>query len=132
MAAAWPSAPKPVALQGVERKRLVRRAQLLAWASLAWMTAEGVIALVAGVLAGSIALIGFGIDSAIEGLASVIIIWRFWGARAMSERAERRAQNSGSRSNEWPSSSTPARRWARAHRTCSVRICPWLFWRDWR
>ena len=84
-----------VALQGVERERLVRRAQLLAWASLAWMTAEGVIALVAGVLAGSIALIGFGIDSGIEGLASVIIIWRFWGARAMSERAERRAQKFG-------------------------------------
>ena len=51
------------------------------------MTAEGVIAVVAGVMAGSIALIGFGIDSAIEGVASVIIIWRFWGARAMSERA---------------------------------------------
>ena len=56
------------------------------------MTAEGVVAVVAGVLAGSIALIGFGIDSAIEGLASVVIIWRFWGARALSEKAERRAQ----------------------------------------
>lgn len=56
------------------------------------MTAEGVIAVVAGVAAGSIALIGFGIDSAIEGLASVVIIWRFWGARALSEVAERRAQ----------------------------------------
>jgi len=56
------------------------------------MTAEGVLAVVAGVLAGSIALIGFGIDSAIEGLASVVIIWRFWGARALSEHAERRAQ----------------------------------------
>jgi hypothetical protein len=38
------------------------------------MSAEGVIAVVAGILAGSIALIGFGIDSAIEGIASVIII----------------------------------------------------------
>lgn len=56
------------------------------------MTAEGAIAIVAGILAGSIALIGFGIDSAIEGLASVVIIWRFWGARALSETAERRAQ----------------------------------------
>lgn len=56
------------------------------------MTVEGAIAVVAGILAGSIALIGFGIDSAIEGVASVVIIWRFWGARAMSERAERRAQ----------------------------------------
>jgi divalent metal cation (Fe/Co/Zn/Cd) transporter len=56
------------------------------------MTAEGVIAVVAGILAGSIALIGFGFDSAIEGIASVVIIWRFWGARALSEKAERRAQ----------------------------------------
>lgn len=56
------------------------------------MTAEGVVAVVAGIAAGSIALVGFGLDSAIEGLASVVIIWRFWGARALSERAERRAQ----------------------------------------
>jgi divalent metal cation (Fe/Co/Zn/Cd) transporter len=75
-----------------ERARLVRRAQLLAWGSLLWMTAEGAIAIVAGLLAGSIALIGFGIDSGIEGIASVVIIWRFWGARALSEAAERRAQ----------------------------------------
>jgi len=70
----------------------VRRARLLAWGSLAWMTAEGVVAIVAGIAAGSIALVGFGLDSAIEGLASVVIIWRFWGARALSDRAERRAQ----------------------------------------
>jgi divalent metal cation (Fe/Co/Zn/Cd) transporter len=75
-----------------ERDRLIRWAKLLAWSSLAWMTAEGVIAVVAGILANSVALIGFGIDSAIEGLASVIIIWRFWGSRALSEAAERRAQ----------------------------------------
>lgn len=75
-----------------ERDRLIRYAKLLAWGSLAWMTAEGVIAVVAGIMANSIALIGFGIDSAIEGVASVIIIWRFWGSRALSEAAERRAQ----------------------------------------
>jgi divalent metal cation (Fe/Co/Zn/Cd) transporter len=56
------------------------------------MGAEGAVAILAGILAGSIALVGFGIDSAIEGLASVIIIWRFTGARALSEQAERRAQ----------------------------------------
>jgi len=79
-------------LQDVERHALVRRAQLLAWSSLAWMTIEGAVAIVAGVLAGSIALIGFGVDSAIEGLASIIVIWRFWGTRAHSVHAERRAQ----------------------------------------
>lgn len=79
-------------LAPAERDRLIRYAKLLAWSSLVWMTAEGVIAVVAGIAAGSIALIGFGLDSAIEGIASIIIIWRFWGARALSTTAERRAQ----------------------------------------
>ncbi len=69
-----------------------RRVRILSWVSLVWMGAEGVIAITAGVLAGSIALVGFGIDSAIEGFASVIIIWRFTGARIHSDAAERRAQ----------------------------------------
>jgi divalent metal cation (Fe/Co/Zn/Cd) transporter len=56
------------------------------------MGAEGAVAVVAGVAAGSIALIGFGIDSAIEGFASGIIVWRFTGARLRSEVAEQRAQ----------------------------------------
>jgi divalent metal cation (Fe/Co/Zn/Cd) transporter len=53
---------------------------------------EGLIAVLAGIAAGSIALIGFGIDSAIEGFASVVIVWRFTGARTLSHRAEERAQ----------------------------------------
>lgn len=69
-----------------------RRARLLSWISLAWMGAEGVLGIVLGVLAGSIALIGFGLDSFIEGVASLVIIWRFTGARLHSEAAERRAQ----------------------------------------
>jgi len=56
------------------------------------MSLEGGIAIVAGILAGSIALIGFGIDSAIESVASVVIIWRFTGARVLSQAAEERAQ----------------------------------------
>jgi divalent metal cation (Fe/Co/Zn/Cd) transporter len=50
------------------------------------------VAIVAGVAAGSIALVGFGLDSAVEGFASAIIIWRFTGSRVLSEAAERRAQ----------------------------------------
>ena len=56
------------------------------------MTAEGVVGLVAGIQAGSIALVGWALGSAVEGLASVIVIWRFTGARTLSETAERRAQ----------------------------------------
>lgn len=68
------------------------RAKALSWISLVWMSLEGGIAIAAGILAGSIALIGFGIDSAIEGVASVVIIWRFSGARMLSHAAEERAQ----------------------------------------
>jgi divalent metal cation (Fe/Co/Zn/Cd) transporter len=73
-------------------RRLAGRVRLLSWLSLAVMSVEGLVALVAGIMAGSIALVGFGLDSAIEGFASVIIIWRFTGSRVMSQRAEHRAQ----------------------------------------
>lgn len=69
-----------------------RRARMLSWLSLVWMSLEGGIAITAGLAAGSIALIGFGIDSAIEGVASVVIIWRFSGTRLLSASAESRAQ----------------------------------------
>lgn len=75
-----------------ERDRLIRRAKALSWLSLAWMTVEGAVAITAALIAGSVALLGFGIDSAIEGLASVIVIWRFTGSRRLSEHAERQAQ----------------------------------------
>jgi divalent metal cation (Fe/Co/Zn/Cd) transporter len=71
---------------------LARRVRQLSWLSLAAMSVEGFVAILAGILAGSIALIGFGLDSAIEGFASMIIIWRFTGTRVLSETAEQRAQ----------------------------------------
>src|SRR5207248_7419712 len=74
------------------RDRLIRRAKALSWLSLGWMTVEGAVGIVAALAAGSVALLGFGIDSVIEGLASVIVIWRFTGERRLSEEAERRAQ----------------------------------------
>lgn len=77
---------------GEEWLHAARRARLLSWISLAWMGAEGALAITAGILAGSIALVGFGIDSFIEGIASLVIVWRFTGARLHSGAAERRAQ----------------------------------------
>ena len=75
-----------------EWHRDARRARLLSWFSLVWMTIEGVVGVVSGILASSIALQAFGISSAVEGLASVIVIWRFTGSRMLSETSERRAQ----------------------------------------
>lgn len=81
-----------IALQPRAHATLVRRVKLLSWLSLAWMTAEGAIGLTAGIVANSIALIGYGLDSTIEGIASIVIIWRFTGDRIQSEHAETRAQ----------------------------------------
>ena len=83
---------QPAPIDAEAYRRLAGRAKRLSWVSLAYMTIEGGIAILAGVLAGSVALIGFGIDSAIEGFASAIIVWRFTGSRIFSEAAEERAQ----------------------------------------
>jgi divalent metal cation (Fe/Co/Zn/Cd) transporter len=73
-------------------RRAARQARWLAWASLAWMCAEGGIGLWQGLAVGSIALTGWALGSAVEGLASLIVIWRFTGTRTLSETAEQRAQ----------------------------------------
>ena len=82
----------PVGLSAAHRSRLERRARLLAWGGIAWHVVEFAIALVAGLAAGSIALIGFGADSLIEALAGFVVLWLFTGARIGSPAAERRAQ----------------------------------------
>ena len=64
--------------------RAARHAKALAWFSLAWMTGEGVLGLVAGIAANSISLIGWALGSVIEGLASIIVLWRFTGSRTVS------------------------------------------------
>lgn len=75
-----------------ERLQLEQRARLLAWGGIGYHVLEFAIALLAGIAAGSIALIGFGADSLIEALAGFIVLWLFTGSRLGSERAERRAQ----------------------------------------
>jgi len=69
-----------------------RWAKTLAWVSLLWMCAEGALGLWQGLAAGSIALTGWALGSAVEGVASVIVVWRFSGPRALSETAEQRAR----------------------------------------
>lgn len=60
-----------------ERKRWGRRAQLLAAASVSYNAIEAVIAIAAGVVAGSVALVGFGLDSVVEVSSGLIILWQF-------------------------------------------------------
>jgi divalent metal cation (Fe/Co/Zn/Cd) transporter len=75
-----------------ERALLERRAKLLAWTGNAWHVLEFAIAVGAGIAAGSVALVGFGLDSAIETLSGGVIVWLFSGGRGASHTAERRAQ----------------------------------------
>ena len=79
-------------LSPTERTHWERRARLLAWGGIAWHFVEFLIALLAGLAAGSIALIGFGADSLIEAIAGFVVIWLFTGSRLGSSQAERRAQ----------------------------------------
>src|SRR2546422_4146892 len=82
------AAPAITVIGQRNRGPLVRRAKLLARLGLAWHGIEAAVAIGAGVVAGSIALIGFGADSLIEMLAGGILLWRFTGPRAESQEAE--------------------------------------------
>lgn len=66
-----------VELQGLGLRRVaVRRSRLLNRVTIAWNVVEGIVAVAAGSLAGSVSLVGFGLDSGIEVSAAVILAWR--------------------------------------------------------
>lgn len=77
-----PSAGGTLRSQG----ELVRRARFLAWVGLGWHGIEATVAIAAGVVTGSVALVGFGADSLIELAAGPVVLWRLASARAISER----------------------------------------------
>jgi divalent metal cation (Fe/Co/Zn/Cd) transporter len=87
-------APPLLAIQPVDegRSRLVRRARTLSLLSIGWMTVEAGVATVAALAAGSVALLGFGLDSLIELASASTILWLYTGSRDGSAVAERRAQ----------------------------------------
>jgi divalent metal cation (Fe/Co/Zn/Cd) transporter len=65
------------ALSATDKVRLGRRAQLLAGVSVTYNLVEAVIAITAGLVAGSVALVGFGLDSMVEVSSGLIILWQF-------------------------------------------------------
>ncbi|MEO5679823.1 MAG: hypothetical protein ABIS47_09145 [Acidimicrobiales bacterium] len=76
------------------RQNRVRRARLLAWFTIGWNCIEGVVGIASGVAAGSIALVGFGVDSYVEVLSGAVVLWRPAKERhgeELSEAAEHRA-----------------------------------------
>jgi divalent metal cation (Fe/Co/Zn/Cd) transporter len=78
-----------LALQDDEVSRLRRRGFWLEYASMAWMTVEAAVAIISGIVASSIALIGFGLDSVIEFFAAAVVVWQLSGG--VSEERETRA-----------------------------------------
>jgi divalent metal cation (Fe/Co/Zn/Cd) transporter len=60
----------------LDRVAIVGRGRRLEYFTLAWNSLEGVVAVVAGLLAGSISLVGFGVDSFIEVTSGVALLWR--------------------------------------------------------
>lgn len=77
-----------------QRRAYLRRGLLLAGLTVGWNVVEGVIAIAAGLAAGSIALVSFGVDSGIEVLSGLVMVWRLRAEaadRLPNEEAERRA-----------------------------------------
>jgi divalent metal cation (Fe/Co/Zn/Cd) transporter len=77
------------ALTAGRRAALGRRAQAIAGASVAYNVVEAVVAVSAGAAAGSIALIGFGLDSVVEVFSGLVILWQF--RHAVPQARERQA-----------------------------------------
>ena len=69
----------------VQRERDVQRGIRLEYLTVGWNVLEGAVAIVAGSIAGSVALVGFGLDSAIESSSGMVLLWRL--------RAERNGEN---------------------------------------
>jgi len=72
-------------ISNIDRQDTLRHGRQLAYLTVIWNSLEGFIAVGAGVVAGSIALVGFGIDSVIEVSSGAIILWRL----ASGEHRER-------------------------------------------
>ncbi len=69
-----------------DRARLERHARLLAWVTIGWNAIEGVIAVGAGAAAGSIALVGFGLDSFVEMFSGSVVLWQLAGVKVDRDR----------------------------------------------
>jgi cation diffusion facilitator family transporter len=78
------------------KEKLHRRGLLLEWFTVGWNVVEAVVAVGVGLIVGSVALVGFGVDSGIEVISAVALLWRLYraGPNASAEEhgeAERKA-----------------------------------------
>ena len=76
---------------------LKRRALLLSYFTVGYNILEGVLSILAGFLAGSIALIGFGLDSFVESLSGCVMVWRFRKSGKIPEKEEEKVERRATR-----------------------------------
>ena len=76
------------------RDRAVTRQKWLTGATIGWNAVEGAVAMAAGIAAGSVSLIGFGLDSGIEVSAALVLAWRLAQERrtGCKQKVDKRAQ----------------------------------------
>src|SRR5580765_8123702 len=60
----------------LNRRQLVRRGERLEYFTIAWNSLEALVSIVAGLIAGSVSLVGFGLDSLIEVTSGAALLWR--------------------------------------------------------
>jgi hypothetical protein len=84
-----PANGQPVTATAADLVRLRRRGFALEYFSVAWMIAEAAVAITAGIVAGSVALTGFGLDSLIELASAMIVIWQLRGETLGQDRDTR-------------------------------------------
>ena len=63
-------------MSGRTREIVVKRGKRLEYFTIAWNSLEGLVAVIAGAIAGSISLVGFGVDSFIEVISGATLLWR--------------------------------------------------------
>lgn len=83
-----PSATTASPAGSAERAGLVRRGLALEYLTVGWNVVEGVVAVLAAVAAGSVALLGFGIDSFVEMTSGLVLIWRLRAERTARDHEE--------------------------------------------
>ncbi|MGE5111071.1 MAG: cation diffusion facilitator family transporter [Acidobacteriaceae bacterium] len=76
----------------VERQAAVMRGRRLEYLTIAWNSLEAIVSILAGVVAGSIALVGFGLDSVIETSSGAALLWRLSHSNERTAEARERAE----------------------------------------
>lgn len=89
----WPTRPG----QSGERQALIRQAFRLEWLTIGWMTVEAIVAIGAGLMAGSLVLTAFGLDSLIEIASAGVLIWRLTVELRRGERFSEETERTASR-----------------------------------